>query len=567
MACSGRQDYVEALNRAKAVMNKHADSALMILDSLGRYEADFNEHFRMQYKLHRLNAYNKLDTIFRSTKEAQELVDYFDDYGTSNEKMLAYYLLGRTYYDTHEAPMALNCFQVATEKADTTDENCDYYQLSRIYGQMSRLFYQQGLMRQSIICDSISIKCAYEGRDTLTALLSMANQILAYKQLGNKDIALALCDKTFKLFSKHGFKEQSAIVLFPSINDLIERGDFKKAAENLSKYESESGFFDSHLEIEKGREIYYYTKGNYYLSYGCLDSAEFYFRKELSKGKDFNNQNAASRGLALLFQQKHMGDSAAKYALYSYEMNDSVYAQMATKEVEQMQGMYDYSRNQEMAMREKERADKEHRKAYTILNVLCVLILAAAYIARVVYKRRKKEKLEYAQKLSDLAKAQIDIVRLRSIADQTTELKQLIAEKETIIAQMECDIDLYKEKLGAQKKSAESLLEESEIYQNLLKKAGKAATLTSDDWHQINMVAIDILPNFYKFISSKKMDLNDKEFETCILIRMHFSPKDVANMLGVSQPYITKIRNNMMPKLFGTAGSSKELDERLMQYT
>lgn len=567
MACSGRQDYVEALNRAKAVMNKHADSALMILDSLGRYEADFNEHFRMQYKLHRLNAYNKLDTIFRSTKEAQELVDYFDDYGTSNEKMLAYYLLGRTYYDTHEAPMALNCFQVATEKADTTDENCDYYQLSRIYGQMSRLFYQQGLMRQSIICDSISIKCAYEGRDTLTALLSMANQILAYKQLGNKDIALALCDKTFKLFSKHGFKEQSAIVLFPSINDLIERGDFKKAAENLSKYESESGFFDSHLEIEKGREIYYYTKGNYYLSYGCLDSAEFYFRKELSKGKDFNNQNAASRGLALLFQQKHMGDSAAKYALYSYEMNDSVYAQMATKEVEQMQGMYDYSRNQEMAMREKERADKEHRKAYTILNVLCVLILAAAYIARVVYKRRKKEKLEYAQKLSDLAKAQIDIVRLRSIADQTTELKQLIAEKETIIAQMECDIDLYKEKLGAQKKSAESLLEESEIYQNLLKKAGKAATLTSDDWHQINMVAIDILPNFYKFISSKKMDLNDKEFETCILIRMHFSPKDVANMLGVSQPYITKIRNNMMPKLFGITGSSKELDERLMQYT
>ena len=218
-------------------------------------------------------------------------------------------------------------------------------------------------------------------------------------------------------------------------------------------------------------------------------------------------------------------------------------------------------------MREKERADKEHRRAYTILNVLCVLILFSTYIARVVYKKRKKERMVYAQKLSDLAKAQIDIVRLRSIADQTAELKQLIAEKETIIAQMECDIDLYKEKLGVQKKSAESLLEESEIYQNLQKKAGKATTLTSDDWHQINMVAIDILPNFYKFISSKKMDLNDKEFETCILIRMHFAPKDVANMLGVSQPYITKIRNNMMPKLFGITGSSKELDERLMQYT
>lgn len=567
MACSGRKDPVEALNRAKVVMNKHADSALMILDSLGRYEADFNEHFRMQYKLHRLNAYNKLDTIFRSTKEAQELVDYFDDYGTSNEKMLAYYLLGRSYYDTHEAPMALNCFQIATEKADTADEDCDFHQLSRIYGQISTIFFDQNLIRQSLVNSFLEERFAWKAKDTLNAIKTIGGYIGGYKRLQQEDSVLAITKRVSALCAKYSCQTLSAGYLSGLAEIYIARGETLEAKKILDLYESQSGFFDEKGNIERGRETYYYTKGQYYLVTHQYDSAEYLFRKELMLGKDFNNQNAASRGLALLFQQKHMGDSAAKYALYSYEMNDSVYAHMATKEVEQMQGMYDYSRNQEMAMREKERADKEHRKAYTILNVLCVLILVSTYIVRVVYKRRKKERMVYAQKLSDLAKAQIDIVRLRSIADQTAELKQLIAEKETIIAQMECDIDLYKEKLGAQKKSAESLLEESEIYQNLLKKAGKAATLTSDDWHQINMVAIDILPNFYKFISSKKMDLNDKEFETCILIRMHFAPKDVANMLGVSQPYISKIRSNMMPKLFGTTGCSKDLDERLMQYT
>ena len=567
MACSGRQDSVEALNMAKVMMNKHADSALMILDSLGQFESDYSEHFNMQCRLHRLNAYNKLDTIFSSTKEAQELVDYFDDYGSSNEKMLAYYLLGRAYYDTHEAPMALNCFQVATEKADTTDENCDYYQLSRIYGQISTIYFDQNLIHQSLINSCMEEKFAWKAKDTLNAIKTIGGYIGGYKRLQQEDSVVAITKRVSALCAKYGCQTLSAGYLSGLAKIYTAHGKTLEAKRILDLYESQSGFFDEKGNIERGREIYYYTKGQYYLATHQYDSAEYLFRKELMLGKDFNNQNAASRGLALLFQQKHMGDSAAKYALYSYEMNDSVYAQMATKEVEQMQGMYDYSRNQEMAMREKERADKEHRKAYTILNVLCVLILAAAYIARIVYKRRKKERMVYAQKLSDLAKAQIDIVRLRSIADQTAELKQLIAEKETIIAQMECDIDLYKEKLGVQKKSAESLLEESEIYQNLQKKAGKATTLTSDDWHQINMVAIDILPNFYKFISSKKMDLNDKEFETCILIRMHFSPKDVANMLGVSQPYITKIRNNMMPKLFGITGSSKELDERLMQYT
>lgn len=43
--------------------------------------------------------------------------------------------------------------------------------------------------------------------------------------------------------------------------------------------------------------------------------------------------------------------------------------------------------------------------------------------------------------------------------------------------------------------------------------------------------------------------------------------QEYVRMLGVSQAYITKMRNNMMPKLFGMEGSSKELDEKLMQFT
>jgi len=296
------------------------------------------KYSEMQKRLQRLDAYNKSDSAFTTATEAKAVADYFEDHGTPNEQMLANYLLGRAYYDIHEAPMALNSFQTAIEKADTTAEDCDYRQLSRVYGQMGRLFYKQGLMRQSLKCDSTSEKYAYQGHDTLTALLSMSNQIIAYRRLREIDTALGLCEKVSQLFKTNDYKDQSAIILISVVSDLIKRGNIRKANEYLKSYESESGFFHSQYEIEKGREIYYYIKGNYYLSCGLLDSAEYFFRKELQQGKDFNNQNAGSRGLALLFQQKHMGDSAAKYALYSYEMNDSVYAHMATKEVEQMQG-------------------------------------------------------------------------------------------------------------------------------------------------------------------------------------------------------------------------------------
>lgn len=523
-----------------------------------------HEYAEMQKRLQQLNAYNKADSTFQNTTEAQILVGYFENHGTPNEKMLAYYLLGRAYYDIHEAPMALNCFQTAIEEADTTAEDCDYRQLSRVYGQMSSLFYRQGLMRQSLRCDSISIKNAYQGHDTLTALLSMSYQIMAYKRLKEIDAALELCDKVSQLFQNNGYKDQSAIVLISSINDLVDRGDLKKASEYLSRYESESGFFHSQYEIDKGREIYYYIKGKYYLSCGLLDSAEFFFRKELKEGKDFNNQNAGSRGLALLFQQKHMGDSAAKYALYSYEMNDSVYAHMATKEVEQMQGMYDYSRNQEIARHEKERADHANAIIQLISVSSFLFIIIVVYIAREVHKKRKEEKTEYQKKVSLLAKTNSEVIQLRT-NEQT--LSKLLKEKEDEAIKLENEIEVYKIKVGLQKESSEMRLQKSSTYTDLSKMAAKGVILTDDQWQRVYMMVIDILPNFYKFISEKKFELSENEYKTCILIRLHYNPKTVANMIGLSPSSITKIRINLMEKLYGKGGKSKELDEKLMQFT
>ncbi len=566
-ACSERREYVSMLERAKAVMNDKPDSALAVLDSLGQHESEFGKGFRMRYRLHRLNALNKVDTLFRSTDEARELADYFDDHGTPNEQMLAYYLLGRAYYDIHEAPMALSCFQTASEKADTTAADCDFRQLSRVYGQMSNIFYQQGLYEQELECEDLSARYGWKGNDPLTAICSLAGKIYVYKKQKKSDSAIIICEKTINLLDSCGYRKQSASYYATILRELVDKGDILKAKEYMAKYENESGYFDSNNNIEKGREAYYYSKGYYFMAINVYDSAEYYFRKELRDGKDFNNQNGGSRGLALLFQKTHQPDSAAKYALYSYEMNDSVYAQRAMKEVEKVQGMYDYSRNQIIAEKAKEKAEREQRIVWAVLSILVLLMMVSAYIAREVYKKRQEMQEAYSRKVSDLAKAQADIVRLRSLAEHTEELSTLIAEKETEMQKMAIEIDSYKEKLGTQRESAESRLEESDIYHELKKKAGKAVELTNDDWHQVNVLAIETLPNFYKFISSKKLELNDKEFKTCMLIRMHFAPKDIANMLGVSQAYITKMRNNMMPKLFGMEGSSKELDEKLMQFT
>ena len=521
------------------------------------------KYSEMQDRLKELDAYNKTDSAFSSATETKAVAEYFEDHGTPNEKMLAYYLLGRAYYDLCEAPLALNSFQTASEKADTTSEDCDYRRLSRVYGQMADVFYHQCLYRHEIECDNLSEYYGWKGKDTLCAIRSLACKIFAYKQLGIKDSAIITCKNVINMANKFGYTKEAARYCSSIIRELIDNGEISLAKEYINRYERESGYFYDN-NIEKGRESYYYSKGYYYMAINNWDSAEYYFRKELNEGKDFNNQNAGSRGLALLFQQKHMGDSAVKYALYSYEMNDSVYAQMATTEVEQVRGMYDYSRNQKIAKEEKERADHTHAIIQLISVIFFFFIMAASVIAREVYKKRKEERVEYKNKVSLLAKTQADVIKLRSYG---SELSQMLTEKETETASLLSEIENYKERMGQQSLSAETLLENSGTYILLKKSADKALVLADDDWHKTFMMVIEILPNFNKMISSKRSELNDNEFKTCVLMRLHFTPKDVANMLGVTQPYITKVCRSLMQKLFNEEGKSRDLIEKLKQYS
>lgn len=580
--CSERREHLDALNLAIALMDNRPDSALSVLDSLGKHQADFGRHFSMQYRLHRLNAYNKLDTVFRTTDEASQLVTYFDDHGTSNEQMLAYYLLGRAFFDLHEAPQALHYFQIASECADTTAADCNYKQLCRVYGQVSDIFYQQNLMNESLGNENKSIEYAWLGKDTLSAIRANINKVSIYYELSQIDLAIKLCEKTSFMAQEFGYPQIASSTLGLLIRYLIEKGELEKAKSYMKEYESGSGYFDSNNNIEEGREVYYYSKGMYFLATNNNDSAEYYFRKELRDGKDFNNQNAGSRGLALLFQKTHKPDSAAKYALYSYAMNDSAYAQMATQEVEKAKAMYDYTKYQEIAQQERDKREKTEKEKETIRNIsiaLLFLVFLSAYLIRREKKKRQLEHAKYEKSIANLAKAQTELNRLRSqkedFAAITSDLEQMraheyelnimIEEKEKEVDELQTEIEAYKEKAKVQDVSAEDILKSSSLFENIKKKADRGTILSEDEWQELNKLVIETLPNFYNFISSKKHNLNNNEFKICILRRLDFTPKTIAYMLNLSPSSITKIRNNMSKKLFGEEDNSKEFDKMLMQ--
>ena len=509
----------------------------------------------MRNALDSLNTLNKLGLPY-SVSEIQPLVDYFSNNGSSNDLMLAYYLLGRSYHEQHEAPVALKYYQKAIEHADTTSKECDYFTLSRCYSQIADIHYQQNLPNYKEIRENSIYYCLLAG-DTLAALSDYEQMANEYERRGKTDSALFVIDSLINWYHQHGLEQDAAISGGRAFSILVSEKAFTSAKKYMQKYEAESGFFNQDGTIASGREIYYYYKALLLMNEHKLDSAEFWLRRELD-ATDYNNQNSASKGLALLYKMRNMPDSAMKYALYSYDMNDSVYAQMTSNEIEQIQAMYNYTRHQEEARRHAEIASQERIKKEISTMLLCIVCLVAFYFIRRLNIKRKEEKARYKEGVALLAQQQAEVILLRQ---HKQDFEQLLLDKELQIESLKKE--LSKNRKIKIKSNAEKSLQESSEYKQLIKMAVKGQIPTETDWHNIYMLVIEYFPEFNEFITSKRYQLNLKEYHTCILFRLHLRAQDVSHILSVSPAYISKISSEIMQKLFQEKGNSKQLIEKL----
>ena len=529
----------------------------------------------MRGRLSALNALNRADSVLtaRERDEALSLVDFFDRHGTANEQMLAHYLLGRCYADMHEAPMALHCYQEAISRADTLSSDCDFAQLSRVYGQSATIFYQQGLYRNALEYDDLCTDYGWRGKDALTALSSYAMKAASYDQLQQKDSAILIYKDAIRQLRAYNYYKVAAGFSGTLAKKLIDKDKIAESESYMLDYERHSGYFDPVGNIASGREIYYYWKGLYYLKRNQLDSAKYYFRKELRLGKDFGNQNSGSRRLAQLFLLCNQPDSAAKYALYAYDMNDSVYAQRAMREVEQAKAMYDYSRHQELAQQKELEASRERslkeRIVYLSLVLLCLLGGALA-----MWIRKKKDyrtllttHQEAEKELSTLYQLQSDYLSSEEQhIENESRLNELVIKKEKEVERLRSTIKKSRRDLretASRNAEAMARMKQSEEYQNIQKRINRGDTFTADDCEQLEKLMSEYFPKFYAILESKRDSLNPNKYLICLFARLDVNPKRISMLLGIHPSYVSKAREQMHELFFKTKGTAKDFDEKL----
>ena len=566
-SCAGNRKYDDLMQRADSIMNVNDDSAkvaIRMLDGVESQLPEFSKAQKMRYKLLRHKAMNKAYISFTSDSIMKEVVDYYDHHGSANERMLANYVLGCVYRDMHEVPMALEYYNKATEQADTTAADCDYGTLYRVYSQMGFLFSKQYLPYQLLDAFGKAEKYAYLAKDTLNAIINYQNKGDAYDYLGKKDSVVAINLRSANMFKRIGDNYNAAVALGCNYSYYIEMQDTVNAKKAFEAYFSTG--YEGNSNYGDAKAFLLCEKGRYYMFVSRLDSAFSCLNQSLKLSKSYSNKAAATKVLAQYYARVNKPVLAMKYALKSSEYNDSDLLAVRESQLQQIQAMYNYGRNQEIARKAEFKAERITMLVYVLIagGVVIFLLLTHLYLRQL---KKKKEKIVVTKQLYDdsllkLRQKQEELELLRTVNDR--KIADVIKEKEQTINKLEDDLKDIRDKYSNSSLSdVDILLKESSIYKRIkYLELHPKETMRENDWIELEETIEQLIPSFIPLLKNR---LNVMAYRICLLVKLEISTSSIAILLGLSSSAISKYRKVMLEKLCGRSGKPKDFDEYIRQ--
>ena len=528
------------------------------------------EHSRMAELLAEADSMNRNYVDFTTDSVMRSVVHFYDRHGNANECMKAHYLLGCAYRDMGEAPQALACYQDAVDCADTTATDCDYLLLAKIHGQMGSLFQRQAIYRQAINEYLLVDYYGMKAKDTLVATLGYGQMASCYYDIGIIDSCLLVSQLTQKRLKELGRIKSANTFLSHPILVLLNQGKYQKAKKLLNEYEYNSTLSDQDTFLYKNYYRLYYYKGLFFSGTNNLDSASYCFRKMINEGATIDNKLLGYSGLLTLYIDKGNIDSIKKNAWLYMTAVDSTAKIIEQSRLQDIQGMYDYTRSQQIATIEARRA--EGFKSILIITLLSSagLILLVCLIALYI-KTLNRVHLQHLT--NEYVFGMMNYYHLKMELEEIDRQKKL-SEGELYILHKEYDeinkeyelaknllISMQEDKKSPENWNVEDALLMSPIVKKFHKIASCASVVPENDWNELRKTSNQYMPNFMHTLQSFEYKMNAKETNLCILIRLRFIPSEECVLLEIKKNNLSNIRKRLLKKLFNTDGSAQDFDE------
>ena len=574
VSCSDNNPLLSRLDHIDSIIDENPQAAY---DSLCTIKKTQNitsaKNVDMKWRMLMATAQNKLYMQMPTDSAFSEVVAYYDRNGSDNEKMQSRYLLGCIYRDMNDAPKAIECYNYVLEHFSDIDSQEGYKLLALSYGEKADLLYAQLLLPKAIAAYNKAILYSEKCNDSLLLADNYNYKSFAYSLLNMYDSAIVANETSTKILLALNRKTDAAIVYGCNMINYLKKKDFVKLKKAMDMYEFNSGLFHDG-EIEKGKEMFYYFKASYYLNVNNLDSASYYFYKDLSLCSDYNNKHAATEGLAQVYTLVNNKDSIAKYTTLASAWNDSLYLNKNSELSAKNEALYSYNsykRSAAKSMQENQTTKFSYR---IVLVLIVILILLGIFFIR---KKTQKVWWRHNQLLTKMKKYRDES---KSIADnkilENNKLKtinqNLVNEKSAIESEkndLQRKLDEYKENEEFLKSiptinEVDKLILESSVYGVIYNYLQKRKSINEGILAKLFEMMDTILPSFRTKMMSVE-PLAQLDYAICILVRLHFRPADICTLLDIDSATLSMKRKRLLKKVYGMDGSAKDFDQRVLK--
>lgn len=592
VGCERHTHAWEQLDRAERLLNTNPDSAYILMSKMDVSSWSHGE--RMRYELMKTDAQNKADILLTSDSIMKEVVEYFDNYGTNNERVRAYYLLGSVYRDMDSIPNALNAFNKATEIADTMDVDCDFLQLATIHAHKSNLFID---LYPSDYAIEENRKAAYyylKGGDFFS--YAVTNEWLSdiYSRLDSLKKSKKYGIEAYRTFQK--ISERDAALSAISLALIYIRfGESDKAIPLLEEFEREIDIKQAKNSQEELFDGYYLVKA-YVLFYKGETTKALEYLRLAPKNNIYLNLDV-DRCYVNLYEKTGQRDSVAKYQELSYNLQNEIYKESKANNLQQVQAMYNYAQVEQEA----KEASGENSKLKGVLLLLTIIIFVSGFTMYHYLNNRKEKvrKLEDSYMASmvklNVAQYELTVVKeqcgnmemqsgrlkaeLKALREQIDRDSVLLAEKEskekvlqTRQAQLEQLLKDKESEIGAIKQilnglSGAEITESIELSPELCHIANRLRLLASKGQRADNKDLAALAdyaeksnPEFFQELHSRYSNMSSQLVDICLLLRLNFSPYEIGVLLLMSPQAVSNARRRLMKKLFDEEGSVRRFD-------
>ena len=510
--CRKHYPVAEKLLQAETVMNEHPDSALNLLKGIAQPELHTQAH-HARYALLYSQALDKNYIDLTSDSLINLAVDYYKDRDDVRAKFFSYYYLGRIYTNANNLTQATLAYMEAEQ---LVDELGDDYAVGLLYKQIGLVYKSYYDFPKSLQAHQQAIEHFTKANKPIHKIQAKLTLSTVYRNLNEKE-------KSYKVLQNALMESQNLndwSLIKSCINNLI------AVCIDLEKWEEATKW---HQEYQKNDSRNYPTIAFYgyiarlHAKNRNFEEAFMLLDETWKKTKSLQD----SINLYYAESQVHQMNGSWEEAYRSIEKSVSHQNKIVRKSLQQpVLTTQNNFLNQELELQKyKAQSEKQMRIIGVVLTIF--LAVAAVYAVSVYIKRQREKYLKQIRKqvarielLKDEKNGMEEEVRkLNQLLSQGGELKDELMQAKGEWTRLE---DIRALELYTRLRQDPSLYNPSADYDALLR------------WVDIASV------RFAERLQESYPHLNVSEITLCCLVRMGYSPSQMAEILHVKIPTVNR---------------------------